>query len=398
MGTSKVFKFIRGYLTVRIEGLYLERFLNMAVTRGINFWDIRRLNLTSIELKISTGDYKRLKKVIRKTGSKVTILGKDGLPFFFLQLKRRKMLGIGFAVFIMLTLVLSSFIWSVEIIGTQTVNTEEVKHNLQELGVKPGAFKLGLAVSDIENDMLIRMSSLSWIKVKLNGTRADVEIKERTNPPPVVPKDKPCNIVARRDGIITKIVAGRGDVTVAHGDPVKKGQVLVTGVIERQNSETRYVHSKADIKARTWYEGKVAVPLESIEKIRNGRKIINISMILGSKILKLKNTSIPYKSYDKIIKSTKLIDTDKFQLPLEIVLEECFETINKTVTITVEEAKSEAADRVEKLIIDSLPSDAKILNKKINISVKDNVVIANALIETIEDIGVQEEIKINGEV
>lgn len=398
MGVSGVVRYLRGYLVVRVEGLNLEKFINMSVAHGLDFRDVKRLSLTVVELTISIGGYRKLKKFIRKTGSRVSIIDKEGLPFLFLKLKRRKMMAIGFAVFIFLIFMLSSFIWSIEITGAKTTSTEEIKQNLYELGVKPGAFKLGVAVSEVENDMLIRMGSISWIKVKLRGTRAEIEVKERTIPPPMVPDDRPCSIVAGRDGIITKIVSSKGDVLVAQGEPVKKGQVLVTGIIERVNADIRYVHSSADIKARTWYERKFAVPLERVVKSRNGNKTIKIYIKFGSKVFNIKNTSIPYKSYDKIIKSTKLIDTDKFQLPVEIVIEEYYETVNEVITLALEDAKSEAANSAEKSIIDSLPSDAKIVNKKINITVRDDVVIASALIETIEDIGVQEEIKINGEV
>jgi len=397
MGIPEIIKNARGYLTVRIEGLNLEKFLNIAVAHSISFWDVKRLNMTILELKVSIRGYRSLKKVIKRTGSKLTITNKDGLPFFLLKLKRRKALGLGFVVFILLVFMLSSFIWSVNITGARTVSTEDIKKSLAELGVKPGALKLGIAVSEIENDMLIKMGSISWIKVKLKGTRAEIEVKERIVPPRLVPEDKPCSIVAKRDGVITKIASQKGDTLVIQGEPVKKGQMLVTGVIERLNVEPRYVHSTADIKARTWYEGKAAVPLESTSKVRNGNKLIKIYIAIGSKIIHVKNTSIPYKSYDKIVKSTKLIETDRFELPIEIAIEDYFETTSKTITMTAEEAKLIAEETVEKAIIDSIPPDAKIINRKINLSVKDGVVVANALIETIEDIGVQEEIKTDGE-
>jgi len=397
MDLSNITRYAKGFLTIRIEGFNLEKFLNMSIAHGIIFWDVKKPGMTILEFKISIKGYRALKKIIKKTGCRATIIDKEGLPFLYLKIKRRKMLGIGFGISILLLFMLSSFIWSVTIIGANTLSTEEVKRNLADLGVKPGAFKLNLSVSDIENNMLIRMGKLSWIKVKLKGTRAEVEIKERIIPPKIVPDDKPCNIVAKRDGIITKIVSAKGDVLVNQGDPVRKGQVLVTGIIERPNVATRYVHSSAKVEARTWYEGNAVVPFETIKKIRSWNKMTKVSIAVGSKVFIIKNPSINYKSYDKIEKSAKLIDTEKFQLPLEIIIEEYHETVEKTVILTAEEAKKEAMDSMEKNVINSIPPDAKIINKKINVSVKDNLVIGTALFETIEDIGTQEEIKIGGE-
>lgn len=396
MSIFKIMNYAKGYLTVRIEGLNLEKFLNMSVAHGITFRDIRRISMTELELKVSIRGYLRLKRFVKKTGSKVSITGKDGLPFFFLRLKKRKTMAIGFMVFILLVLVLSSFIWSVEIVGANTVSTEQIRQNLYELGVKPGMLKLKLSVSEIENNMLIRMSKLSWIKIKLVGTRAEVEVKERTIPDKAISDQTPCNIVAKRDGIITKIVSAKGDVLVSQGEPVKKGQLLVTGVIERPNIETRYVHSIAEIRGRAWYEGQIAVPLESVSKVRSGSKVERINLVVGSNVFPIKKANIPYKNYDKIIKSANIIDTDKFQLPIKIVIEEYHETTDKITKKTPEEAKAEARDEVEKSIMDKLPPDAKIINKNFNISIKDNVAIAIALIETIEDLGMEEEISMDG--
>ncbi|KPU44113.1 putative stage IV sporulation protein YqfD [Oxobacter pfennigii] len=390
---SRILKYLRGYLTIKVEGLNLEKFLNMSVSSSISFWDVKKIGITEIEFKTTVRGYKRMKNIIKATGSKAYITGKDGVPFLSLKLKRRKMMAIGFVVFILMVFMLSSFIWSVEIIGAKTVSTKEITDCLKELGLKAGAFKLNLAVTDIENDMLIKMDGISWIKVNIKGTRAEVEIKERIAPPDIIPDSKPCNIIARRDGIIMKIIAEKGDILVPQGEPVKKGQVLITGMIDRPNIERRYVHAAGEVSARTWYEGKEVIPLETVEKERSGKKISNLFLILGQNKLQIKNSHITFNTYDKIVKSTKLIETEKFQLPLEIVIEEYHETVDKQKTKSVDEAKKLAYDLVEKSIINSLPPDAKIINKNINVTVKENVVIASALIETIEDIGLQEEIK-----
>lgn len=387
-----IIKYCRGYLTLKVEGLNIERFLNMSIMNGINFWDIKRINITETYLKVSIGGYRSLKKILRKTGCRVSIIDKGGLPFFIAKMNKRKMMGFGIAVFLFIILFMSSFIWSVEVTGAVNVNTKDIVSNLAELGVRPGAFKLNIPIYEIENNMLIRMGGISWIKVRLKGTRAYVEIKERVIPPKVVSEDKPCNVVAARDGIIIKIVSSEGDVLVSPGDTVSKGQILVKGTIERELAEKRFVHASAEVEARTWYERSTAVPLDRLEKARTGNKAINIYLKWNNKRFNIKNSNITYKSYDKIERSTKLIDMDSFQLPLEIVIEEYWETTLKRRTLTVDEAKNEAASKVEKFIIDNMPSNAKIINKKINITVKENVVYASGLIETIEDIGVQQEI------
>lgn len=393
MSISDIIKHLNGYLTVRVEGLYLEKFLNMAVANGIEFWDVKRLSMTEMNLKLSIKGYRSIKKFLSRTGCQVYIEEKNGLPFSIFKVRRRAMLGIGFAVFIFLIFMLSSFIWSVNVTGVKTTDTGEILKNLSDLGVRAGAFKPGISVSKVENDMMIRMDSLSWIKVKLVGTRAEVEVVERVPPPKIIPQDKPCSIVASCDGIIVKIVATKGDVLVSPGDPVRKGQILVSGVIKREGIETRYVHSVADIKARTWHDMEATVPLESSRWERSGKKKTGIYIIAGSKKYDIRKVSVPYKTYDRVVNSFKLIDTDKFQFPLEVIIEHYYETAERKVKLSPEEAKSRAIDAVEKEIIDNFSPDAKIINKKINVSIKDNKAYAVESVETVEDIGQQLEIE-----
>lgn len=390
MSTLNAMRYVRGYITVRVEGFYIEKFLNFAVLTGINFWDIKRLSITEIEFKTNIKSYKQLKAILKKTKCRITIIDKEGLPFLTFRIKRRKMLLVGFLLFIFIIFYMSSFIWSVNVTGANTVSSIEIKKYLSELGIKPGAFKPSLSVTDIENNLLIKSSKLSWVKISIIGTRAEVKVVERYLPPEIVPKDVPCNIVAKKDGLITGIVSQKGDVIVKDGDPVKKGQVLVTGIIQRPNAETRLVHAAAEVEARSWYEGKCAIPLESINKIRNGNKQLKIYIYIGTKTIPVKNNNITYKNYDKIEKNIKFIDTDFFQLPIQLVLEEYHEKVNKKVQLRAEDAKQKAIDNAEKKIIDSIPSDAKIINRKVNVELRENVAFATVLIETIEDIGMQE--------
>lgn len=394
----EILKYVKGYLTLRVDGLNIERFFNMSMAGGIELWDIKRVNTTEVQMKVSIRGYRALKKILRKTGCRVSIIDKNGLPFFIAKVNRRKMLGFGLLIFLLLIIAMSSFVWSVKVVGAKNSNTQDLERNLAELGVKPGAFKLSIPVAEVENNMLIKMGNLSWIKVRLIGTRAYVEVKERVLPPEILPDSKPCNIVAKRDGVITKIVSQKGDVKAISGDTVSKGQVLITGVLERENMDKRYVHASGQAIAKTWYQWSTAVPLQKYEKVRTGRCSSKIYIKWYDKRVLIKNTNIKYKNYDKIEKSTKIIDMDNFQFPLEIAIEQYFETTANRVTLTPEDAKSEAISKMEKFIIDNMSPDAKIIDKKVDIAVEGNIAYASALIETIEDIGTQEEININGEV
>ena len=122
---------------------------------------------------------------------------------------------------------------------------------------------------------------------------------EGVKPPKLIDTSTPCNIVASKDGIIHQPIVMEGELVVEVGDTVRKGQLLVSGIIEHQDTQiVRYVHARANIWARTWYEGKGQADFSSVLKTRTGRKITH-------KVLETKNwqinidiPDIPFDEYE----------------------------------------------------------------------------------------------------
>ena len=51
MLSIKIWNYFRGYVIIRVEGLTLEKFLNLATNKDIYLWDIERIEYTVIEAK-----------------------------------------------------------------------------------------------------------------------------------------------------------------------------------------------------------------------------------------------------------------------------------------------------------------------------------------------------------
>ena len=72
---------IMGYVNIKVESYFIERFINICISKKIFLWNIKRKKSTILYANISIKDYKRLKEIVRKTKSKVKIENKKGLPF-----------------------------------------------------------------------------------------------------------------------------------------------------------------------------------------------------------------------------------------------------------------------------------------------------------------------------
>ena len=65
--------YILGYVNIKVEGFFIERFINICVSKKILLMDIKREKSTIMYANVGIPDYKKLKQVARKTKSKIKI-------------------------------------------------------------------------------------------------------------------------------------------------------------------------------------------------------------------------------------------------------------------------------------------------------------------------------------
>lgn len=81
------FRFLKGYLRIRVWGYSPERFMNLCCNHDILLWDIEKCADGSYNMNISLSGYFQIRPFVRKTGTKVAVLNKFGLPFFIPHIK-----------------------------------------------------------------------------------------------------------------------------------------------------------------------------------------------------------------------------------------------------------------------------------------------------------------------
>ena len=124
--------YLLGYVTIEIEGYYIERFMNICNNQKIFLWNTKRPKTAIMKVNISIQDFKKLKPIAKKTKCKIKIEGKKGIPFFFHRYQKRKIFLIFFLLVIIGTIALSNFIWNIEITGTDKIDPQEIRQLLEE--------------------------------------------------------------------------------------------------------------------------------------------------------------------------------------------------------------------------------------------------------------------------
>ena len=232
------------------------------------------------------------------------MLSKRGAPFFVWRFRKRYLFIAGFILFISVLYFFSLRIWDIEVIGNDRVSEERILKNLRDIGISIGTPSSEIDSEFIENKMLLQIPELRWLAVNVRGSRAEVEVRERTEKVEVVDTRLPCNVVSSRAGIITKIVVLEGAAQVEKGDTVVEGQLLASGVVDTVVG-MRLVHAMAKVEARTWYNFSAKIPVNISIKEYTGAETDKKSVILGGKRLNLYlDSSIPYEKCDKITERT----------------------------------------------------------------------------------------------
>ncbi|MDF2891994.1 MAG: yqfD [Clostridia bacterium] len=387
----RLWNFFRGYAIIIVEGLKIERFINMAISNGIYIWDIKKLSYTSISAKIGLANFGKMREIVRKTDSTIEIKEKRGLPFMWKNLKRHKLFTASVLMLVVMIYIMCSYVWMIEVIGVKNIDPKTVMEIVNQEGLKEGVRKAKLDRHAIENRVLIKLPQLSWIGIQIRGTKATIEVVEKREEPELISKTDACDIVASKSGVIDKILVLNGDGVVKDGATVKKGQVLVMGTIVRENTETRLVHSLAQITARTWYEDAEEMDLQQIEFKETGRNTTHYKIKILDKEFGFKK-SIPYNEYNELREEKNILSFGDYIFPVKLLSTEYQELVKVPKTLTVEQAKKRCEERLNQRLKLQLSEDAVVLDKKIDYFVEKKSVKAKISVEILEEIGVKKRI------
>lgn len=388
-----IINYILGYLTINVEGYFIERFINMCRNKNILLWNIKRKNSSFIICKIGIKEFKKIRDIARKTKCKITITSKKGIPFIFEKYKKRKIFLLMMCIISGLLFVLSQFVWNIEVkITGDTLNEDEIINSLNENGLYIGEKKSSIDVKEIINNVRLKREDISWIGIEIKGTNAIVEVVEAEEKPEVVDENDYCSIVSDKPGKILKVIANNGTAMVKPGDIVKAGSLLIAGWIEGKYTGTRFVRADGKIDALVWYTETASVKLneKKIEKTGNTEKkyALNINNFRINLYKKLSN----FEKYDTIYTAKKIKIFSNFYIPVELIECNNFEIKEENVNYSEEEAKAEAKRRAEEKLNDKVKDKENIRNVTVNYTVEEDEVKAEVTYEVFENIGTNEKI------
>lgn len=357
-----IIRFLFGQVNFIAKGSFPERFMNLTAQYGISLWNVKK-DENILIANCMASEYKALRQIARKTFMKLCLKRKKGLPFILNKYKKRKGLLVGFAIFFTIIYFLSLRIWVINISGLETLEKKEIQNTLIELGIEPGFKAKNVNSSLVENSLMKKYNTISWVSANVIGSRLNIEIKEKIDPPEIIKKDQPCNIKAAIDAYITRIEVYSGNPEIHVGDAVQKDQLLVSGILEDAFGRNTLCSAKAKIFAKTKRILKSEVPLISEEKIKTG-KIKKRKTIRFFGIKAPISIFLPIKGdYEKEEKNSTLNVLNE-DLPLSINREIYYEYKLEKIKRDKEEVKKIARENINEQ--EKNFENVRILNKEEN--------------------------------
>ncbi|MEA4816361.1 MAG: sporulation protein YqfD [Lachnospiraceae bacterium] len=319
-----LWNYLKGYVIINVTGFSVERFVNMAVRRGVYIWDIVPYG-NGVSMKVGIKGFYELKIPARKTKCKIKIIKRCGLPFRSAKFKGREVLSSGALVFLAGLYILSSFVWVVDVSGNKRIAREDILSAAKELGLYPGGVKKNVDTGEIGERLIEDFKDISWISVGIKGTSAYIKIVETIPETKIVDTSVPSDIIAKKDGIIESIATLSGSPMVLAGDVVSAGDVLVSGELFLMDGETvkssEYVRSNAKISARVFYEFNESVPLKYTEKVYDEKEKEDIRFIAFNRNINIISPDTGERECDKEKIFEYTIKIGDFALPLTIIKE-----------------------------------------------------------------------------
>lgn len=369
----QLIQYLKGYVWIRVWGYSPERFMNLCSNHDIFLW-----NIVSHEnyytMCITVKGFRSLKSIVKKTGTRVAIQKRCGLPFFVPKMRKRKIFLLGLLGSLAFWSWMSTFIWAVDISGNYTVSEDVFMDFLKENQVYVGMKRKEMNIEELEKKIRQDFDIITWTSAKIDGTRLEIQIRENEAEEGKTQTEHEygSHLVAEHDGVIVNMVTRKGVPRVAVRSEVKKGDILVAGDVPVYNEDAtikkyQYYDADADVYISRSLKSsqKLSVSYEKKEYTGEIKKEYFTGIL--SKEMVFRIGKIKYENYDRVTDKKQVKLLENFYLPIYYGA-----SINREYVVT---KKQYTEDEVKKIFSENLRKFVASLEEKGVQIIKKNVTI-----------------------
>ncbi len=252
-------KLIFGYVIFNIAKKDISYAAELLLTSNVS------AKISSEGSFISSASQKRFIESIFKGKIDYSVSPVKGVYGFFLRFRYRYGIYLAIILSSLLFLFLSGKVWDVRVESNDEEFVASVMEELSDFGLYIGADWSDVDKSRIETGLLAASSDVSWININRRGSVAYISvIKKEAHELPTEPSGY-ANVIAQRDCIIEDIIVKRGVPVVKVGESVKKGDLLISGIIPTELGGG-FCYAEGEIRGR--YSDQICAEVLNTETVK----------------------------------------------------------------------------------------------------------------------------------
>jgi similar to stage IV sporulation protein len=328
-------------------------------------------------MNIHIKGFKELRPIVRKTGTRVAILKRYGLPFFWPVLLRRKMFTAGLFLAVAFWIWSTFYVWEIETEGNYQITGDALSTFLSENDVKIGMPKSRLDIEALEKELRRQFPEIIWASAKLSGTKLLLSVKENDAAYTKEQEQETAgtDLTALYSGTVVSILVRSGVPAVKAGDYVEEGSILVDGkipVYDEDGTVREYLLTQADADIVLEYEETFldSLPFDYIRKEYTGRQKKTYSVQAFGHTFRL-----PYeKSFtvqDSLIRETRPQIFEKLSIPVFFCTQTDREYQKVEHEYTLSEAEKILNEKIDTFISTLEEKGVQIIEKNVKIDSND---------------------------
>ena len=354
---KRILMFIYGFYRIKIEGMYIQRFINLCASKSIIIHSSKIEKSTILNCKILKDDLEEIKEIADKVGCIVEVQKENGIPFLVNKYKKRKWFAVAVLVIAFFIYFNSLFIWNIEINLDENKNLSknDIVDFLENNNIKIGNKKESIIKNELKNQMCLKFENISWIGIEIKGTNLIINIEQNIEKEDVEDDNNEelyiienNNIISNKSGMITKITIFSGTARKSVGDSVAVGDLLVEGVMEGKYTGQRTVKPDGEIIIQNEVQIKKTKAFKTFEKEKTGNVENKVEIYINNFKINFNKTLLKFQNYDTIRENRKIKLFSNYYIPVtfSFLKNEEWNLVEKIYTR--EELEIMLADEIEK--------------------------------------------------
>lgn len=255
--------------------------------QNIPIYQIIHENDLTVCIVIDSHCLNKIKALLEKRGDRITVKSINGFQVFYMSLRRRSVLLLGFLFIFCFFSLLPSRIFVIEVADNNSIPSRKILDAAYSSGIFPGVSRRNIRSEKAKNALLSSMSEIQWAGINTYGCKAVISVLEKSKPNPYSEDSQLISsIIAAQDGVIRSAAVESGTLLCQEGQAVKEGQLLISGYTDCGLS-IQAARAVGEISAETVHRQQLQMPESQICRGSQIKERTALSLILGKKRINL---------------------------------------------------------------------------------------------------------------